>query len=101
MSKQPEVFRTSVSGVGPWCVEFPDGEIVGFRDEGRAHLIAAASDLLEALHEGRRAIGEHSVPGDCYATGPATGDPIRDLVSCPACSFVAAYDAAIAKAVTP
>lgn len=53
--------------------------------------------LLEALHEGRRAIGEHFAPNDCYATGPVTGDPFRDLVQCPACSFIAMYDAAIAK----
>ena len=62
-----------------------------------ARLIAAAPDLLAALHEGRRAIGDHFAPDDCYATGPMTGDPIRDLVQCPACSFIAAYEAAIAK----
>lgn len=55
-------------------------------------------ELLEALHEGRRAIGDHSAPSDCYATGPLTGNPIRDLVQCPACSFIAMYDAVIAKA---
>lgn len=51
--------------------------------------------LLGALREGRRAIGNHDAPGDCYATGPLTGDAIRDLVECPACSFIAAHDAAI------
>tara|TARA_R110002020_G_scaffold104642_2_gene244732 strand:+ start:174 stop:503 length:330 start_codon:yes stop_codon:yes gene_type:complete len=51
--------------------------------------------LREALHEGRRAIGDHFAPNDCYATGPITGDPIRDLVQCPACSFIAMYDAAL------
>lgn len=56
-----------------------------------------ASDLLEALHEGRRAIGDHSAPRDCYATGPLTGNAFRDLVQCPACSFIAKYDAVIAK----
>lgn len=66
--------------------------------EANARLIAAAPELLEALHEGRRAIGDHFAPNDCYATGPLTGDPIRDLVQCPACSFIAMYDAAIAKA---
>lgn len=64
-----------------------------------ARLIAAAPDLLEALHEARRAIGDHFAPNDCYATGPVTGDPIRDLVQCPACSFIALYDAAIVKAI--
>lgn len=56
--------------------------------------------LLKALHEGRRAIGDHFAPNDCYATGPVTGDAFRDLVQCPACSFIAMYDAAIAKAET-
>ena len=55
-------------------------------------------DLLAALHEGRRAIGDHFAPNDCYATGPMTGDEYRDLVQCPACSFIAMYDSAIAKA---
>lgn len=63
-----------------------------------ARLIAAAPELLEALHEGRRAIGDHHAPNDCYATGPLTGDDFRDLVQCPACSFIAMYDAAIARA---
>lgn len=57
-----------------------------------------ALKMLEALREGRRAIGEHWAPNDCYATGPVTGDPIRDLVQCPACSFIALHDAAIAQA---
>lgn len=56
------------------------------------------ADLLAALREGRRAIGDHHAPEDCYATGPLTGDPIRDLVQCPACRFIAMHDAAIAKA---
>jgi hypothetical protein len=45
--------------------------------------------LIEA---GLRAIGDHWAPNDCYATGPLTGDPIRDLVECPACSFLAMYE---------
>lgn len=44
------------------------------------------------LEEGRRAVGDHWAPNDCYATGPLTGDPIRDLVECPACTFIAMYD---------
>jgi len=73
----------------------------GRRDAGEVaancRLAAAAPDILEALHEGRRAIGSHVAPNDCYATGPMTGDPFRDLVQCPACSFITMYDAAIAK----
>lgn len=63
-----------------------------------ARLMASAPYLLEALKEARRAIGDHFAPNDCYATGPLTGDPIRDLVQCPACSAIAMYDDAIAKA---
>lgn len=58
-------------------------------------------ELLAALKEGRRAIGDHYAPNDCYATGPATGDRYRDLIECPACSFIAMYNAAIARATTP
>lgn len=55
-------------------------------------------ELREALKEGRRAIGDHYAPNDCYATGPLTGDAHRDLVECPACSFIAMHDAALARA---
>lgn len=71
----------------------------GFPYEANARLIAAAPELLEVLHEGRRAIGDHYAPSDCYATGPLTGDEFRDLVQCPACSFIAMYDAVIAKVI--
>lgn len=27
----------------------------------------------------------HLKPYDCFATGPLTGDPIQDLVTCPGC----------------
>jgi len=50
---------------------------------------------VEALREGRRAIGDHIAPNDCYTTGPLTGDDYRDLVECPACSFIAMYDKAL------
>jgi len=48
--------------------------------------------------EMRRAIGDHFAPGYCYATGPMTGDAIRDLVECPACSAIAMYEAALTTA---
>lgn len=61
-----------------------------------------AADEIERLRtllkEARRAIGNHHAPDDCYATGPMTGDPYRDLVECPACSFIAMYEQALAKA---
>jgi hypothetical protein len=59
----------------------------------RAGLVARIERLREALHEGKRAIGDHSAPDDCYATGPLTGNNYRDLVECPACSFIAVYEA--------
>ena len=59
---------------------------------------AVIARLVEALEEGRRAIGEHCAPHDCYATGPITGDAFRDLVQCPACSFIVSHDAALAAA---
>lgn len=52
------------------------------------------AQLVEALKEGRRAIGTHDAPHDCYATGPMTGNEYRDLVECPACSFIEMHDAA-------
>jgi hypothetical protein len=87
---------------GCWFGEKPENERGNFW--WRKHLRAAHADmagevreLVEALHEGRRAIGDHYAPNDCYATGPLTGDPIRDLVQCPACSFIGMYEAALAK----
>jgi hypothetical protein len=59
------------------------------------------AELIEALDEGRRAIGDHWAPADCYATGPLSGDPIRDLVECPACKFIAMYDALAAAPPPP
>lgn len=57
--------------------------------------------VMDALHEGRRAVGNHVAPGDCYATGPLTGNDYRDLIECPACSFIAKYDEAIAACLPP
>jgi len=54
---------------------------------------AVREKLVGALKAGRRAIGDHWAPNDCYATGPATGDEYRDLVECPACSFIAEFEA--------
>lgn len=64
----------------------------------RARLSAGVARLREALNEGRRAIGDHFAPNDCYATGPLTGDPHRDLVECPACSFIKMYEAVVPEA---
>jgi hypothetical protein len=58
----------------------------------------AAPEMLEALKIGRRAIGEHYAPDECYIIGPLTGNDYIDLVQCPACQFIHMYDAVIAKA---
>jgi hypothetical protein len=49
--EQVKLFVTTVSGVGPFCIEFADGEIVTTRTEDRQRLIAAAPELLEALKD--------------------------------------------------
>lgn len=76
--------------------------VASFAPNGPNAIAAAEADLLgealEVVKEGRRAIGDHFAPNDCYATGPLTGDPIRDLVQCPACSFIAMHDALLTKA---
>ena len=55
-------------------------------------LEAERDRLRKALERGRLAIGEHSAPEECYATGPLTGCAIQDLIVCPACAFIDAYD---------
>lgn len=49
----------------------------------------------ELIKKFRRAIGDHYAPDDCYATGPLTGNDFLDLVQCPACSAIAAYEEAL------
>jgi hypothetical protein len=87
-----------------WCEdEAGDVDVPYVRADINAQLIARVAELQAgnrrmraALLEARRAIGDHHAPNDCYATGPMTGNPIRDLVECPACSAIAMFDAAIA-----
>ena len=40
-------FRTDVLGIGPYCVEFSDGEIVSTRSQERQNLIANAERLQD------------------------------------------------------
>jgi hypothetical protein len=49
VNKEIKTFKTTVLGVGPFCIEFPDDEIITTHSEERQRLISAASDLLEAL----------------------------------------------------
>jgi hypothetical protein len=82
------------------------GYVMGFRPAQRAAATIAAEHeaklrariaeveahnerLVEALKIARRAIGDHNAPGDCYVTGPATGDFVDDHIECPACAFLA------------
>lgn len=52
---------------------------------------------METLRFSRQAM-VHEVPSGCWVTGPNTGDPIQDLVSCPGCSAIELIDAAVANA---
>jgi hypothetical protein len=89
LREDKETFRDLINGCG-----IAHKALLKERDALAARLKVAE----EALREGRRAIGDHFAPNDCYATGPATSDPYRDLVECPACSFIAMYDRAKARA---
>lgn len=51
LHQQAKLFRTDVSGIGPFCVEFPDGEIITTRSEKRQKLIAQAALPLPAAQE--------------------------------------------------
>ena len=72
-------------------------DTAGWMSEANARLIAEAPALVDALREGVRAIGDHFAPNDCYVTGPVTGDLFRDLVQCPACSFLAMAEPILAR----
>lgn len=49
--KPKMMFTTTVLGVGPFCIEFEDGEIVYTRSERRRRLTAFAPEMYEALRE--------------------------------------------------
>ena len=61
----------------------------------------AISDLLEALKVAKEAL-QHDVPGDCWATGPLTGNRadqiVIDLIVCPGCVALNEINKAISKA---
>ncbi|MES2706106.1 MAG: hypothetical protein V4726_05820 [Verrucomicrobiota bacterium] len=99
-SERGIVARASAPGLYPerWQAHANAARIVACVNACTGINPEAVPDMLAALHEGRRAIGDHFAPNDCYATGPLTGNEYRDLVECPACSFIRMHDAAIAKA---
>ncbi len=42
-------------------------------------------ELTKGALEAYEGAYPHSAPHDCFATGPLTGDPVRDLLVCPGC----------------
>lgn len=54
-------------------------------------LVAELRIAVEVISELRAALKAyveaypHSAPHDCFATGPMTGDAVRDLILCPGC----------------
>lgn len=62
-----------------------------------AEALLACKVKDEIIEKFRRAIGDHCAPNDCYATGPLTGNDFLDLVQCPACSAIAAYEEALER----
>lgn len=41
MTSDIKLFKTTVLGVGPYCIEYPDGEIITTRSETRQQHIAS------------------------------------------------------------
>lgn len=64
--------------------------------DANAALIAAAPEMFEALKSAGRLIDHRQE--DCWATGPATGDAIEDLIVCPGCRVMAEINAVLKKA---
>jgi hypothetical protein len=100
--------KKNADGSTTYSVNFPALQVtdwVGDPEESLAGVALALNrdalfgEMVAVIEEGRRAIGDHYAPNDCYATGPLTGDPIRDLVECPACTFINMYDAYKSRAV--
>lgn len=73
------------------------GRIVDSLSQKIANLESERSELIELIELMRLAIGEHNAPNDCYSTGPLSGNPVSDLVACPACSAIAKYDAVMRR----
>jgi len=74
-------------------IQVLDSQIAELRasgDTGNVENLLEVREAFAALIEAAaRANGDHHAPHDCYATGPLTGDPYRDLVECPGCVLAA------------
>lgn len=89
MTMQPKVgMRAPVDVLAVLDAEIERAGFYAF-PSGR-NLIRARAAVAELVEAARRVNGDHVAPHDCYATGPLTGDPVRDLVSCPGCELAAA-----------
>lgn len=94
--------RLPLNGAVSWhsANEARNAEIAALRSriaELESTSLAVSPEVVALIEELRRAIGSHSAPNDCYATGPMTGNDFRDLVQCPACSAIAMYDEVMPK----
>lgn len=71
------------------------GRAIGYDEvmKASAALTRFVHALCEVASVSKLALGEHCAPGDCYATGPLTGNPIADLVACPGCALQTALSA--------
>jgi hypothetical protein len=97
-----DVQRYRVGAHGGGCTRWDgaaDGDVVFYADHAAA--LAAVEAERARLRESLDAIRAdwiHNAPGDCYATGPLTGNAYTDLVRCPGCAIQATLDAALSAA---
>jgi hypothetical protein len=73
------------------CVEGATGNMAGSVERLSTYddIMAKLSRQNQVFELCKTAL-QHSVPGDCYATGPLTGDRVQDLLVCPGCAALAA-----------
>ena len=83
--------------VGTFDVTFPVESISFPEMRANANLLEASKKMYEALKMAKEAL-QHDAPGDCWATGPLTGNPIADMVVCPGCVALNMIDNAFARA---
>lgn len=59
-----KLFKTTVIGVGPFCIEFPDGEIIHTRSEERQKLIASTEYQDRLIRELVAILSDAHAAGD-------------------------------------